>query len=215
MTPFTVVVGGFASEVGKTTLMCDLLRAFRGWEAIKLTRGHYRSCGRDPQACCVAPLLGDRPSIRSGRDHNYASGKDTGRYWEAGASNVHWVIATDSQVGEGIRTALDRVQSQAVLIEGNSLLEGIDADYVVMVASAKAVRIKPSARRALAKTNAIFLPEEADGAEARSRFDTCCADTCGPATRGIPLFGREDLPRLISLLQADFSSRCGVRIGTI
>jgi hypothetical protein len=55
--PTIIAVGGFTSEVGKTTLVCDLLRAFPGWEAIKTTRGHYPSCGKDPNACCVSHLL--------------------------------------------------------------------------------------------------------------------------------------------------------------
>jgi uridine kinase len=43
-----VAIAGISSEVGKTTLLCQLLQEFRGWEAIKITRGHYRSCGKDP-----------------------------------------------------------------------------------------------------------------------------------------------------------------------
>jgi hypothetical protein len=97
-----VAISGFSSNTGKTTLMCELLRALPGWEAIKLTRGHYRSCGKDPDTCCVSDLLGDEPQVRSGREENYAAGKDTGRFWDAGASNVHWVIATDEQVEKGI-----------------------------------------------------------------------------------------------------------------
>ena len=45
--PRVIAVGGFSSDTGKTTLICDLLRVFPGWEAIKTTRGHYRSCGKD------------------------------------------------------------------------------------------------------------------------------------------------------------------------
>src|SRR5215468_428050 len=132
-----VVIAGTSSDTGKTTLLCDLLRELgrdESWEAIKLTRGHYRSCGKDPHACCVSHLLSDQPLVRSGRDQTYAAGKDTGRYWDAGASNVHWVIVTDSQVEQGIRMALERVKSGRVLIEGTSLLKFIEADFVVMVA---------------------------------------------------------------------------------
>ena len=133
--PTIVAVSGFSSEVGKTTLMCDLLRAFPGWEAIKVTRGHYRSCGRDPHTCCVSDLLSDEPVIRSGRDQNYALGKDTGRYWDAGAANVHWVIVTDEQVERGIKEAVERVTAPGVFIEGNSILDFIQADFALMDAS--------------------------------------------------------------------------------
>jgi len=140
--PVIVAVSGFTSEVGKTTLMCDLLRAFPGWEAIKMTRGHYRSCGKDPHACCVSHLLSDEPVIRSGREQTYAFGKDTGRYWDAGAANVHWVIVTDGQVKQGITRALERVSAPGVLIEGNSFVDFISADFVVMVSRTSGGKIK-------------------------------------------------------------------------
>jgi len=183
-----VIIAGTSSDTGKTTLLCDLLRELgrdESWEAIKLTRGHYRSCGKDPHACCVSHLLGDQPLVRSGRDQTYAAGKDTGRYWDAGASNVHWVIVTDSQVEQGIRMALERVKSGRVLIEGTSLLKFIEADFVVMVARihepivepivettveitgrTSPIKIKPSSRRALAEgqVNALYL-FGADGGE--------------------------------------------------
>src|SRR5262245_29675357 len=150
-----IVIAGTSSNSGKTTLLCDLLRILsRGesWEAIKLTRGHYRSCGKDPHACCVSHLLGDEPLIRSGRDATYAFGKDTGRYWDAGASDVHWVIVTDNEVEQGIGMALERVKSGRVLIEGTSVLQFVNAEVAVMVARADQpgrMEINPSARRAL------------------------------------------------------------------
>ncbi len=66
--PTIIAVSGFSSNVGKTTLVCELLHYLPGWEAIKLTRSHYRSCGRDPAECCVSDLIREEPVIRSGRD---------------------------------------------------------------------------------------------------------------------------------------------------
>src|ERR1051325_1960938 len=96
--PTIVAVSGFSSNVGKTTLVCDLLKALPEWEAIKLSRGHYRSCGKDPEACCVSDLLREEAVVRSGRAANYAVGKDTGRVWDAEATNFHLVILHDHQV---------------------------------------------------------------------------------------------------------------------
>ena len=62
-----VTVSGTSSEVGKTGLMCALLGRLSGWAAVKVTRGHYRSCGRDPETCCVSHLLGDRPRVFADR----------------------------------------------------------------------------------------------------------------------------------------------------
>ncbi|MDQ1559286.1 MAG: hypothetical protein QOD32_2346 [Pyrinomonadaceae bacterium] len=203
MTFTTVGVGGFSSNAGKTTLMCELLRALPpGWEAIKITRGHYRSCGKDPHACCVSHLLADEPVIRSGRAETYAAGKDTGRYWDAGASNVHWVVVTDKQVERGIKSALERVRATGVLIEGTSFVQFVAVDLMLMAARAGsgAERIKPSARRAFAKTDALYLFNDgADASDARSRFDAWrTAGTAGEnLARGIPIYTREDLPRLV------------------
>src|SRR6267142_1344048 len=129
-----VAISGFSSNVGKTTLMCELLRRLPGWEAIKLTRGHYRSCGRDPAGCCGSDLLRDEPVIRSGREANYHTGKDTARFWDAGASNVHWVIVKDGQVESGINAALTRVKCEGVVIEGNSFLDFVTPDLTMMCA---------------------------------------------------------------------------------
>src|SRR5437764_4361931 len=169
MTPTTVAISGFSSNAGKTTLACELLRAFPGWEAIKITRGHYRSCGKDPHACCVSHLLSDEPLIRSGREETYSPGKDTGRYWDAGASNVHWVIATEAQVEQGIHQALERVRAPGVIIEGNSFLKFIDVDFAIMVARSSGGKIKPSARRALKDCSAIYLSDEQDEGNMRAR----------------------------------------------
>jgi molybdopterin-guanine dinucleotide biosynthesis protein len=157
--PVVIGVGGFTSDIGKTTLVCELLKAFPGWEAIKTTRGHYRSCGKDPKACCVSHLLRDEPLVRSGRKETYEAGKDTGRYWDAGASNVHWLIVTDSQVEEGIKQALARVKSPGVFVEGNSFSEFVHTDHFVMVRSGAGNKIKSSARRLLSKATAIYVSD--------------------------------------------------------
>jgi molybdopterin-guanine dinucleotide biosynthesis protein len=216
----TVAVGGFSSEVGKTTLVCELLRHLHGWEAIKLTRGHYRSCGKDPHACCVSHLLGDEPLIRSGRKETYAPGKDTGRYWEAGASNVHWVIVTDAQVEQGIRLALERVRAPGVLIEGNSFLKFVGVDFAVMVAGACGGKIKPSARRALKACSALYLSDAAcadaaqdgvaacDAAAARERLTPLLpGDADRELLAALPLYTRAELPSLIARIRAIQGSR--------
>ena len=183
--PVVIGVGGFTSEVGKTTLLCELLKAFPGWEAIKITRGHYRSCGKDPHACCVSHLLSEEPLVRSGRKETYEPGKDTGRYWDAGATNVHWLIATDNQVEKGIKQALARVKAPGVFVEGNSFTQFVDTDHFVMVRQAGNDKIKSSARRALSKATAIYVSDTASFTP----------------TDSIPFFTASDLTGLIEHLQ--------------
>jgi hypothetical protein len=125
-----------------------------------MTRGHYRSCGKDPHACCVSHLLGDAPLVRSGFQQTYASDKDTGRYWDAGAANVHWVIVTNEQVERGIELALERVKAPGVLIEGNSFLHFINVDFAVLVTGGAEIKIKSSARWAFQKASAVYLLDQ-------------------------------------------------------
>ena len=186
--PLIIGVGGFTSNVGKTTLMCELLRAFPGWEAIKTTRGHYRSCGKDPKACCVSHLLSEEPLVRSGREETYEPGKDTGRYWDAGAANVHWLIATDNQIEKGIQQALTRVRSTGVFVEGNSFSDFVETDDFVMVRRANSDKIKTSARRAISKTTAFYV---SDAAVENLNIET-----------SIPLFTPQDLTALFDHLRA-------------
>lgn len=200
--PRVVAVSGFSSNVGKTTLVCELLRQLPGWEAIKLTRGHYRSCGRDPAGCCVSDLLRDEPVVRSGRLANYQVGKDTGHFWDAGAANVHWVIVKDDQVERGINEALSRVEADGVIVEGNSFLEYVTADLAIMCARSEGGKIKPSARKALAQSDFLYLTTlDASAENAKTQFEEFRGGlTIDLDLNGLPIITQEDLPGLLSTI---------------
>ena len=202
--PTIVAVSGLSSNTGKTTLVCELIKQLPGWEAIKLTRGHYRSCGKDPSGCCVSDLLSDEPLIRSGRAANYEAGKDTGMFWDAGAVNVHWVIVGEDQVEAGIQGALARVQSEGVIVEGNSFLHYIDPDFAIMCARAGENKMKSSARPTLARADALYLStiDDANRETAIERFDLWREGlSVELGTEAMPVFTRHDLPQLIASLK--------------
>lgn len=197
--PTIVAVSGFSSNVGKTTLVCELLRRLPGWEAIKLTRGHYRSCGREPETCCVSDLLQDKPVVRSGRESNYAVGKDTGRFWDSGAANVHWVIVSDDQVEQGITEALGRVKAEGVVIEGNSFLHYVEADVTIMCSRSEGGKVKNSARETLSKSDLLYLSTvNGRGANARVEFENWRSTLpIALDLEQLPLITADDLPQLI------------------
>jgi len=202
--PRVVAVSGLSSNTGKTTLACELLTRLPGWEAIKLTRGHYRSCGKDPSGCCVSDLLRDEPLIRSGREANYEFGKDTGRFWDAGAVNVHWVIVGEDQVEAGINEALARVETAAVIVEGNSFLEYIEPAFAIMCARAGENKVKSSARRNLEKADALYLStiDDADRETAVAQFEGWRVSlTLGLNIEGKPVFTRQSISQLVELIQ--------------
>src|SRR6185436_6293075 len=202
--PIIVAVSGLSSNTGKTTLACELLARLTGWEAIKLTRGHYRSCGKDPQGCCVSDLLRDEPLIRSGREANYEKGKDTGRFWDAGAANVHWVIVGEDQVEDGITQALARVKSAGVIVEGNSFLDYVQADFAIICARAGENKMKTSARRTLARADALYLStiDDSDREAAIHAFDNWRNGlSVGLDLNGIAIFTRAEIVTLIDRIQ--------------
>ena len=216
--PTIVAVSGLSSNTGKTTLMCDLLQLLPGWEAIKLTRGHYRSCGKDPHGCCVSDLIRDEPLIRSGREENYERGKDTGRFWDAGASAVHWVIANDEQVEDGIIQALARVRSAGVLVEGNSFLDYVAADFTITCARAGENKLKTSARRTLAKADALYLStiDDCGAGTARTRFEEWRSGlSIDVNLDGLPVFTRETIPLILESIRDRHESLCVSSVSSV
>jgi deoxyhypusine synthase len=129
--------------------------------------------------------------VRSGRKETYELGKDTGRYWEAGAANVHWLICTDNQVEEGIKQALARVKSPGVFVEGNSFTEFVNTDHYVMVRQASSDKIKSSARRMISKVTAIYVSDTTDEPD----------DLKTAAVESIPLFTPASMFSLIGYLK--------------
>jgi hypothetical protein len=204
--PIIVGVGGFTSEVGKTTLLCELLRAFPGWEAIKTTRGHYRSCGKDPHACCVSDLLEDEPVIRSGRQQTYSPGKDTGRYWDSGAANVHWLIATDSQVEVGIKKSLGYVQAPGVFVEGNSFTKFVEPDYFIMVIRPDDLKIKTTAREAGRHVSAFYISGDAKASDKESVSEFLLKAGMANESRESRIFSRPELTDLFARIEEINSS---------
>lgn len=200
-----VGIGGLTSEVGKTTLLCKLLKAFPGWEAIKTTRGHYRSCGKDPHTCCVSDLLSEEPVVYSGRKTTYVAGKDTGKYWDAGAGNVHWLIATDEQVEAGIREALDRVTAAGVFVEGNSFTEFVKPDFFVMVADSEMLKIKRTARRALSQVGAVYVSHRSGASDTESirKFLREC-----DLREDVEFFEDDQVASLADYIRATLLSQC-------
>jgi hypothetical protein len=189
-----VSISGFSSNTGKTSLVCDLLGLNRGWEAIKISRGHYRSCGKSSEACCISPMLGEKPLILSDPKDTRVAGKDTGRYWQSGASRVQWLICTSDQLEEGIHLALDSVRHVGVFIEGTSFLKYAEVDYSIMVAS-PAGEIKSVAANMIEKVDAIFFPLPPPGFDARSSLRERLQKR-GADLKDVPVFFSGDILRL-------------------
>jgi hypothetical protein len=211
MRPTIVSISGFSSNVGKTTLMCELLKRFNGWEAIKISRGHYRSCGKDPQACCISPLLGEHPQILSGERETCVPRKDTGRYWEAGASNVHWLICTNEQLEAGAHLALNKIRASGVFIEGTSFLKFIPADFSIMVVRDLLDEIKSTALRVADKIDAFYVSDTSPDKNAYATIQNRLAKRNIHITEK-PVYFQNEIDSLAEAIKQMYASKDRVQI---
>lgn len=146
-------------------------------------------------------MLQDEPVIQSEKELTYAPGKDTGRYWEAGASNVHWIIATNEQLSAGARIALSRVQAEGVFVEGNSFTEFIKPDFFIMVARSGETKIKATARKALGRVSAFYVSGAIDSGEREHLRDFLTGFNVADSCRNVPVFTPPELPQLVEVLR--------------
>jgi molybdopterin-guanine dinucleotide biosynthesis protein len=129
-----------------------------------------------------------------------AAGKDTGRYWEAGAADVRWVVAARGQEHRGLSAALADLDGfTGVLVEGNRILERLTRPRLALLVAHPSQReIKASARRILDRIDALFV---LDAALSRSIGDPSRLVGAPPGSRRWPVYGPADLDRLADELR--------------
>jgi hypothetical protein len=89
-----------------------------------------------------------------------------------------------------------------VIIEGNSFLDYINADLAIMCARAEGGKVKPSARRAVLKSDVLYLSSlEEDVLGGPAQFEKWRASlTIDLNLDGLSIFTRADLPQLTSCI---------------
>lgn len=130
-----IVVAGSGSGVGKTALICHLLRVIPGLGVIKLS-----------------PREGGSPVVEWGTEGE-DPGKDTGRFRQDGAALVARVVSPRSRLSVPLLEALSSMAScRAVIIEGSSALGVINPALVIMV-------VGPEAKSGREKKNKRILSQ--------------------------------------------------------
>ena len=123
-------------------------------------------------------------------------GKDTGRFWQAGASQVHWLVATSAQIEPGIAHALELVTGPGAIVEGTSILQFIKPALAILVTSGDEPRIKPTARRALTEGRIDLIYTADDSLTFRPAPDGSVR-----TAENIPHFGPSTFPSLLEFVQ--------------
>jgi hypothetical protein len=140
----SIVVGGHARKVGKTSVVAGLISAFsnRQWTAVKISS--HRHAGFSGVGDCEIRFetsrLGD---------------SDSSRYLAAGASKSLWVRAAEENYGAAVQQLLPIIQSDTFLIiESNRILDFIEPDLCIIVLRYDVEDFKDSARKMIAKAHA-------------------------------------------------------------
>ena len=147
-----IVVGGQTKHVGKTTLVCEIIRRFVSahWTAAKITSHSHK-----PQQC-VLVASGSGWSIweESAND----SQVDTARYLQAGAVRSLLVSAES----EGLASACAALKAEFpanenAIVESTAGAEVLAPDMFLLVANPENQEFKSSARQQLALAHAIVV----------------------------------------------------------
>jgi len=151
-----VVVGGHTRNIGKTSVMCGILRALpqHQWTAIKITQYGHGICSANGQPCdCVTA----DHSLAVSEERDASTGTDTSRYLAAGAVRSFWVRTQQGHLAEAMPLVRRRIgEAENVLIESNSVLQFLRPDLYLAVLDFANADFKPSALRFLDRADAVL-----------------------------------------------------------
>lgn len=160
-----IVVGGHTRSIGKTQLVCDIIRAFpqANWIAGKITQYGHGVCAQNGRNCDCAP---DEHICAIEWEALPESGRDSARFLAAGAKRSFWLRTKQGFLAEGLplmRAALQEVfadsnlESSSLILESNSLMQFLKPNLYFAVIDPAREDFKDSARAALDRADALVL----------------------------------------------------------
>jgi len=164
-----IVVGGHTRNIGKTQLVCDVIRAFpkTQWIAGKITQHGHGLGGGQGEDYDSAP--GEDVCMLDWETRT-DTGTDSARFLVAGAKRSFWLRTKEGHLAEGLallrgamrEATLDGAEegSQAVIVESNSLLQFVKPSLYFAVIDPLREDFKESAQLVLEQANALVLRAE-------------------------------------------------------
>ncbi len=134
-----VVVGGQSKNIGKTALVCALIRAVpeASWCAVKIT-GH--SHGEPEQAVGAS---GHAYTLEAAYS---PSATDSGRFLEAGAAASYWLRHVPGRLPDAMPAVRQLIsQHQNTIVESNSLVAYLEPDLYLLLLDPQTADWKASA----------------------------------------------------------------------
>jgi hypothetical protein len=160
-----IVVGGHTRSIGKTQLVCDVIRAFpeENWIAGKITQYGHGVCAKNGENCDCAP---DEHSYAISWEKSAGTGTDSSRFLAAGAQRSFWLRTKQGFLAEGLpllREALAELPSSnaseppTLILESNSVLQFVQPSLYFAVIDPSREDFKDSARIVLDRADALVL----------------------------------------------------------
>ena len=151
----TMVIGGHSRNIGKTSVMAELIRSLRPpeWVAVKITQYGHGVCSLNGEPCSCDPgehgFLLTEERDRKGRG-------DTQRFLRAGARRSLWLRVREGQL-ERAFPALQRALGgeEWVMMESNSILGLLKPNLYVFVLDRSQPDFKVSAQKYLERADAL------------------------------------------------------------
>jgi hypothetical protein len=152
-----IVVGGHSRNIGKTSVVCGIIRGLPelNWTAIKITQYGHGVCSHEGEPCeCADP----RHPVAISEEHGTAPASDSGRFLRAGARRAFWVRTPAGSLAEAMpRLRRMLTQAEHAIVESNSLLQFIRPDLYLMAVDGAVADFKPSSRRFLDRADALIV----------------------------------------------------------
>ena len=156
-----IIVGGNSRNVGKTSVVANLVRALPGrrWLAMKITQYGHGICSAKGEPCDCASAS-HTAAVTVERDAE--SGTDTSRFLAAGAERVLWVRTEQGHLAEAMpRVRKELASAENVIVESNSLVRFVQPDLYLAVLDPAVADFKPSAQLFLDRADAFLISSDA------------------------------------------------------
>ncbi len=159
-----VVVGGHTRNIGKTSVMAELIRSIRPpeWAAVKITQYGHGVCSLNGEPCSCDP---GEHGFALTEEREYKGRGDTRRFLQAGARRSFWLRVRHGGLKRAFPALIRALQSEEwVMIESNSILSLLDPALYLFVLDHSQRDFKASAQTYLDRADALVTIGSSGGA---------------------------------------------------
>jgi hypothetical protein len=150
-----ILVGGQAKNIGKTTLVCNIVAALSQlrWNAVKITTHRHEAVGCELRIEGTSWLVWEQISL--------TTESDTTRFLRAGAEKAFLIEAEDAGLEEAHASLRSLLRENShVIVESTRTARVLPPDLFLMLINTAETDVKPSAQQQLGNVDIVLLRGE-------------------------------------------------------